>query len=243
MRNVFSTLLCLLLLATQCLAQTACGVDLLGLGGMPEQRVNQIIAAWPPGAALGAFRKVDGWKDATPYIEKFAASGKVPVIRVEGNWNDAHNYPNVEQLGRQTAEIEPLALRYPNTHFYLSGACEHKLNQAQTRQLYNATARACPHCTIINVPMTGAKLPDVINETHWNGSPPSRTYTVSMDGHDSTKSEVRSWKAHLPRSKIFLGHFHKFNGRAFMADKTPRAKRRAWPSVDEVLQVLRASCN
>lgn len=86
-------------------------------------------------------------------------------------------------IKRRASLIQPLAVAYPSTQFWVSPALEHDVRQASTvTRMLQAAKAGCPSCQVINSPFTGAKPSGFPVELHGTKV---RAFAVSGDGASS----------------------------------------------------------
>lgn len=202
------------------------GIDYLG----GVKYCDAALQAHPPGWAAGFFWDIFG--DASACIERFAASGKTPVIRIHLRWDDAHRYDRFMDVVKKAPKANALAAKYPGVKFYISGATEHKLSGKDSQKLYDALKKAAPNCEIVNNSLINVYLKGAINEAH--GSNPRRPggrYFISMDGTSIDDIDLPAWKSRYRDAEVLFVWNYQLNLKKDRNDKTPRPQRKIRPSV------------
>ncbi len=207
------------------------GLDYLG----GAKFCDAILEAHPPGAAAGFF--IDTFGDAIPCIDRLAASGKATTFRVHLAWSDTHQFNprDFDGIAAKARRLNGLAKKYPTYSFYVSGACEHNLNEVQAKILRAKVLAQCQDCKgYVNTPWRGARI-DGLNEIHGfpkdkRGRPtkPTGAYLVSFDGVAAVDSDIGAWEAAHSDALIRFLWEPRFNGRWETNDNTPRPKRRGF---------------
>ena len=199
-----------------------------------------VVAYHPRGFAAGIFFLVDGFGPGTPLAIALAESGKCPVIRFQLMWKDNHDFKRSDfnTIISRAGKVQELAIKYKNLEWRISGACEHKLNTADARELARLCKLAAPNCIYVNCPMTGgAVLPEEVNEFHGAEKEPRKVPRMqfSFDGTSAVDANVTEYKKNYKNAEIFFLWIPQFNGRKTTKDTTPRAQRLAYPT-SELLQ-------
>lgn len=196
---------------------------------------KQVVANHLKGAAAGIFFLVDGFGPGKPLAIDLAESGKCPVIRFQLMWKDNHDFKRSDfnTIISRASEVEKLAVKYKNIEWRISGACEHKMNLADARELARLCKIAAPSCVYVNCPMTGgAVLPEEVNEFHGAEKLPRKVPRMqfSFDGTSCVDINISEYKKNYKNAEIFFLWIPQFNGRKTTKDTTPRAQRLAYPT-------------
>lgn len=224
MKQLF--LLILGLLVCQSPAVALNGVDYLA----GVKYCDTALQAHPQGWAAGFFWDIFG--DASKCIERFAASGKTPLIRIHLRWDDAHRYDRFMDVVKKAPKANAIAAKYPGVKFYISGATEHKLSGKDSQKLYDALKKAAPNCEIVNNSLINVNLKGAINEAH-GGNPrrPGGRYFISMDGTSINDIDLPAWKSRYRDAEVLFVWDWQLNLKKDKNDRTPRPKRKVRPSV------------
>jgi hypothetical protein len=218
------TLFLFLLLVPQ--AHALNGVDYLA----GVKYCDTALSAHPQGWAAGFFLDIFGNADGC--IERFAASGKAPLIRVHMRWDDAHRYDRFMDVVKKAPRMQALAVKYPSVKFMISGATEHKLSGKDSQKLYDALKKAAPNCEIVNNSLINVNLKGAINEAHGaNPRRPGGRYIISMDGTSIDDIDLPAWKSRYRDAEVLFVWDWQLNLKKNKNDKTPRDKRKVRPSV------------
>lgn len=208
------------------------GID--HLGGARYKKIAR--KAHARNFAGGVFWEVPGFGPAQELVEGWANDG-VPLIRIQLLWDDNHRYPRsvFKEAKKRAAIVESIAIRFPNTIFQVSGACEHELSLANARELATMCKSVSPHCEYVNSPLPkGAVLPEEINEFHGVEEKPRKCprYQFSFDGTNCVDENVTQYKENYKDAKVFFFWGPQANGNKNMKreDTLPRPKRTAWPT-------------
>lgn len=213
------------------------GID--HLGGARYKKIAR--KAHPRNFAAGVFWDVPGFGPAKELIEGWAKDG-VSLIRIQLLWDDDHRYPRsvFKEAKKRAAIVESIAIRFPNTTFQVSGACEHELPPADARELATMCKSVSPHCEYVNSPLPkGAVLPEEINEFHGTEEKPRKCprYQFSFDGTNCVDENVTQYKENYKDAKVFFFWGPQANGNKNMKreDTLSRPKRTAFPT-SELIQ-------
>lgn len=200
-----------------------CGHDVLGGVKYPKQ-----VSAIPVEYGIGIFW--DTFGPAKSLIQKEAK--KRPFIRVQGIWQDNHNFgtsnePKAIAIGK---ELQKIAIDNPGCEIYYSPYCEHKQSSTYMQSLFSKIKPHCPNVTLVNCPLPqGGILPMELNETHGGGKPRSPKYAFSFDGTAAEDSDVETIKDNFKNAEYFMLWGPRYNGRWESNDTTPRPQRKGWP--------------
>lgn len=203
------------------------GQDTLGAAKYPQVAIKNADSS----QGSGHFSNTFG--DIVPVLRGEIAK-HVPFIRVHLMWRDRHDFSikDFPAIVKEAKRLCPLINQNPQIHWYLSGACEHNLNQSNARLLAQQVLSACPQVIYVNTPMgnKGAVLPEYINEYHGaEARPRSPKYAFSFDGSSAEDSDVTAIKARFPNAEYFMIWGPRYNGRWESNDSTPRPNRKGWP--------------
>lgn len=213
------------------------GVDLLGVARYQDTALRAFEKIGPS-YSLGCFAKFpDGFGDPLPLVEKLAIRGLCKVFRIHGSWDDGHK---PEKYFKRTLiearRYDALALRFLDCSFYFDSGCEHR-NTPKHAQLQKKLMQECPHLLISNNHDDPEFLPKRVNEIHGRRPrKPKTPYIVSPDGDSMDGFPWREYNDRFRDATIRYWWSWACNGRRNAADKTPRSKRKHWPSVDDIVQ-------
>jgi hypothetical protein len=216
------------------------GLDLLGVG----RYATAALEAFPRGFACGLFGDPGLFGETVSFVEELARSGKCPLFRIHLAWDDDHHFPasDFDRIARRADPFETLARKFPRIKFYLSGACEHRLDRKSAEALRGKVLKRAPHCEYVNVPIQGGALISGINEVHGT-SPrrPPRPYFVSWDGDSCLSADTRHWKNTYNDAEVLFFWDYRCNGRRDAKDNTPRAQRKAFCTTEDIKQLIGAA--
>jgi hypothetical protein len=218
-------ILLVLLLVSPASAQLM-GMDYLGLA----RYCDEALKGHPTGYAVGTFR--DTFGDPTVCLRKFAASGKVPAFRIHLAWSDTHQFPvgGFDRIAKGAEAVEQLAKEFPRIKWFISGACEHNLNERDAKLLRAKVLSKCTSCAgYVNTIWRGALI-DGINEVHGNHRAVGGRYFWSADGISYVDADAERIRNAHRGAEIYFLWDPNYNGRLETKDPTPRPKRTAWPS-------------
>lgn len=216
------------------------GQDTLGAAKFPQVSASTVH----PGEGRGHFSNLFG--DAIPTVKAEIAHG-VGFERLHLMWKDNHQFSpsDFPSIVAEAKRVCPTIEANPQIHWYLSGACEHNLNQSNARLLAQKVLAACPAAAYVNTPLgnKGAVLPEYINESHGGGKPLSARFSFSSDGNASEDSDIESLKKTFAGAEYFMMWGPRYNGRWESNDSTPRPNRKGWPDVKYVQSLVYLTTN
>lgn len=181
------------------------GLDVLGLAMFPSIAIQN----WPSGFACGVFDSTFG--NVWPALNKLAATGKCPRIRVQGPWTN-HTYSpakNDKAIFAALAKCNQFKAKFPHIHIQFSPVCEHNIKGQTLVNLLNKCGDASRDVEIVNNPYQGDFSKRFMNETHWNKPVPENfgAYQFSYDGISTVDSDVEEDKqTHKDAQVIFFWH-------------------------------------
>lgn len=218
------------------------GLDLLGGAKYEDLCVNELPEGW----AFGVF--FDTFGNSEKLIQRVAATGRCPRIRVQLIWDDAHVFTvdDVAEATKKATKIEAIAKKFPSVEFRISPFCEHKLKLPFLEAAAQKIKAAAPSCIYVNCPMSGGDImPNEVNELHGADKisrPGIKRLDFSFDGTACVDSDVEKYKGAYAKAETFYFHEPRFNGRWEESDKTPRPQRKGWPDsnlIDSVIYLAR----
>lgn len=181
------------------------GLDVLGAAKFPSIALRN----WPPGFACGVF--ADTFGNVWGFVDKLAASGKCPLIKINGPWT-AHQYVPAQHdkaIFAALAKTVGMSRKYPNVKWQFAPVCEND----NTTPAYSALLRNCADLAgglveIINSRGTrGKEVAGFKSEIHGNTPRPSGAYQYSYDGTSTVDSNVEKDKeTHAKAGVFFLWH-------------------------------------
>lgn len=211
------------------------GQDTLGAAKFPKVNLQNL----PQGQGQGHFTNTFG--DALPLIKQEVAKG-VLFERLHLMWKDGHNFSPADfpAIVKEARRICPVIQANPTTQWYLSGACEHNLNEENARELAHQVEAACPYATYVNTPngSGGAVLLEYINESHGGGRPKGTKFAFSCDGTPCEDSDIEALKRTFAGAEYFFIWGPRYNGRWESNDHTPRPNRKGWPDANYIKSLV-----
>lgn len=184
------------------------GLDVLGLAMFP----NIAIRNWPNGFACGVFDSTFG--DVWPALNRLAATGKCPLIRVQGPWTN-HDYNSSKHdsaIKIALLKCNQLKAKFPSINIQFSPVCEHNIKGKELTDLLNRCASMARDIEIINNPWKGDFSPMFTNEIHGPSKKPSfGPYQFSYDGTSTVDSDIEMYKQANKGAKIFFLWHPSFN--------------------------------
>jgi len=181
------------------------GLDVLGAAKFPSIALRN----WPAGWAAGLFDSTFG--NIWGLVDKLAASGKCPLIRINGPWT-AHQYDPSKHDKAIFAALNKtvgMSRKYPNVKWQFAPICEND----NTTAAYSAHLRNCGDLAgglveVINSRGTrGKEVPGFKSEIHGNTPRPSGNYQYSYDGTSTVDADVeKDKKTHSRAGVFFLWH-------------------------------------
>lgn len=213
------------------------GLDVLGAAKYSTTVVHQFPSGW----WIGVFSSTFG--DARPVVEQLLASGRLKGVRVQLLWSDNHQFPaNVAQLAAAEArKWKQLVDKYP-VRWAFSGCCEHLFTNNVAESVKRAVQEVLPGTIYVNSFMKGGSAIDssqfVWNEVHGSAAPLSGFFSFSFDGTECVNFNMVQRKADMAGAQVFFFWTHNFNGKKSEKDKTPRPRRKAWPTVNMLDSII-----
>jgi len=206
------------------------------LGGARYQKT--VLSEQPRNFGFGVFAEVDGFGKAYKLIEQVAALG-VPFIRVQLMWKDDHNFrpSDIPTIEKRVKQLVPIMNKYKNVRWFLSPCCEHNLSESQFEPFVQAILKNYLMCTVVNSPnyKKGFVSRKYLNEYHHEEKPRSGgRYAFSFDGANQVDSDIESYKANYKDAEYFMLWNSQCNGRRNLEDKTPRPKRKFFPTPKQI---------
>lgn len=209
------------------------GIDCLGA---PKYK-DAILHSFPTGWAFGCFSNVFG--DALPTIEALIQAQKSDTFRLHLSWKDNHDFSRSDfsAIEHEAKRVAPIILKHPDKKFYISGACEHDLNNADALELSHVVKAAMPSTiTYVNCGMV-SQLDGVVDERHGTHAKPINGVNIfSFDGqscHDADITRIKALYA-AAQTDIFFFWDWRDNGHWNANDTTPRPDRKGWPDRTDI---------
>lgn len=180
------------------------GLDVLGAAKFPSIALRN----WPAGWAAGLFDSTFG--NIWGLVDKLAASGKCPLIKVNGPWT-AHQYEPSKHDKAIFAALEKtfaMADKYRDVQFQFAPVCEND----NTTAAYNALLARCRsrvhRVEVINSRGTrGKEVPGFTSEVHGSTKAPDSFYQYSYDGTSTVDANVvKDLETHKKARVFFLWH-------------------------------------
>lgn len=214
------------------------GIDALGAAKYSDL----IIREWPANWAFGGFCNTFG--NIWPTVQKLAATGRCPRIRVHAIWEDNHRYDPRKHdpiIMRELKQANKLAA-LTGIEVQFSPFCEHNIKGAQLEALLEKVLNAAkPEIVIVNSVWQGdlaISMGRVINEVHGDHKSPGGLYNYSFDGTACEDADAESTKAKHSAANTFYFWSPRFNGKWESNDKTPRPVRKGWPDSNLIDSII-----
>lgn len=180
------------------------GMDYLGGAKYP----NIILRNHPKGWAAGFFDSTFG--NIWGLVDKLAASGKCPLIKINGPWTKHLYIPKQHDKAIFVALAKTVAAakKYPRVKFQFAPICENDNTTAAYTQLLQRCREKGEGVEIINSMGTkGRVVPGFKPEIHGNTRIPSGAYQYSYDGTSTVDSDVeKDKKTHANSGVFFMWH-------------------------------------
>jgi len=214
------------------------GLDLLGIARYGKVAVEE----FPDGWALGAFTYVDGFGDALPAVRDVLATNRVKICRLQLMWRDKHDFNfrrDKDFVRKEAKRFYSLINSNKAVKWYISPCCEHELNDRQFEEFAEVVRQELQGLKyeIVNSPnhRKGHVSKKYLNEYHGaDKRPRGGRYAFSFDGTNCCDSNVEEFKRNYKDAEYFMFWAPQCNGRLKTEDKTPRAKRRAYPTSRQI---------
>ena len=196
------------------------GLDVLGAAKFPSIALRN----WPSGFACGVF--ADTFGNVWGFVDKLAASGKCPLIKINGPWTNHLYVPALHDKAIFQALEKTLfaAKKHPRVKFTFAPVCENDNTSADyTKLLERCLNFGGSLVQPINSRGTrGRDLPGFMSEVHGNTPVPPGEYQYSYDGTSTVDSDVEKDKAKHSRARVLFFWHPAFNLKyktALSADK------------------------
>lgn len=185
------------------------GMDYLGGAKFP----NILLRNHPTGFAAGFFDSTFG--NIWGVVDKLAASGRCPLIRINGPWT-AHLYIPAQHdkaIFEALEKTKDAARKYPSILFQFAPICEND----NTTSAYASLLRICQirsgsQMEIINSRGTrGREVAGFKSEVHGNTPRPRGAYQYSYDGTNAVDADVEKDKVTHSRAGVFFLWHPSFN--------------------------------
>lgn len=200
---------------------------------------SAIYKAVPISQGLGVILEIDIGKGYG--LAEGAGQRGYRLFRGHAMWRDRHDFraSDIPEMQRRGDKFDAIAARFPRTSWYVSGALEHRVDAKLAKRIADAMREACPHCTVVNVPLSdGAIVPNYINESH-SGGPRSSMCAWSWDGHTpKNRSQVKGKQVQFKNGVYVATWGSEYNGRESDTDNTPRPQRTDWADVNYIKKMV-----
>lgn len=185
------------------------GLDVLGLPMFSSIAIKN----WPQGFACGVFDSTFG--NVWPALNKLAATGKCPRIRVQGPWTNHAYIPakHDKAIFAALKKCNELKAKFPHIHVQFSPVCEHNIKGQTLVNLLNKCGDASRDVEIVNNPYQGDFSKRFMNETHFNKPVPQSfgAYQFSYDGISTVDSDIEKDKVTHKDAQVFFMWHPSFN--------------------------------
>jgi len=211
------------------------GIDYKAAGNYSKVILDEHPNEW----GAGGFTKIDGFIDSIPTFEKLIKTGRLTFIRYDLSWNDNHKYGSEYKsiVKREALRIRKL-LTYPIKH-YVNPVTEHELDERRWMEFAEIVNSALSglNYELVNVPNgnKGFISSRYLNEFHGGTQKPrGARYAFSFDGTNCVDANVEQYKANYCNAEYFMWWNCQCNGRMNVNDKTPRPRRKAYPTSNQI---------
>lgn len=210
------------------------GLDHLGLARYER---GLVAREHPQGWALGTFG-TGVFGDSRREVVSVLDTGRVPLFRLQALWSDDDHRFTDDHLRQLESELRKWRSIFAQYHgkiaMCVSPFCEHLQTERFVLRGLEVVKSVLPSAHFVNSPIKrGAivKHADIINEVHNTGAKdPGGRFFFSYDGTNSVDSDVAADRQRLARAEVFFLWNSQCNGRLTTQDKTPRPKRKAFPT-------------
>lgn len=203
------------------------GMDYLG-GAMFG---SVLLRSHPKGFAAGFF--ADTFGNCWGVVDKLAASGKCPLIRIHGPWT-AHRYIPPEHDKAIFAALKKtvgLQERYPEVKFQFSPVCESDGRGPSWRALFSNLKQVAGAVELVCSVYKGEVIQGYRVEVHGSHKPHTGAkegYQYSYDGTNATDSNVEKDKETHKNAEVFFFWHPAFNLKyktQLSGHETPKVKK------------------
>jgi hypothetical protein len=185
------------------------GMDYLGGAKYPNTLLRNHPAGWAAGFFDSTFGRIWG------VVDKLAASGKCPLIKINGPWT-AHRYVPAEHDGliflalRRTIKM---AIKHPSVKWQFAPVCENDvIGRVYEELLQRCKVLAGKDVEIINSRGTrGREVRGFKSEVHGNTATPAGEYQYSYDGTNVVDADVVKDLETRKRAGVFFLWHPAFN--------------------------------
>lgn len=191
---------------------------------------KEILKSHPDQWAAGFFAETFG--DSFPTARALLITGRCPMIRVNLLWSDTHSFgdKDIPKIKKLAKKWNKLAVEFPTVRIEISAFCEHNISKPD--KYLDIVQESAPQCRAINTPWKGGFSKKYKNEVHGEHKAPKGRYNYSFDGTNCVDSDIEKIKEKHRDSEYFFYWHPRFNLKYSMKDKTPRPKRKAFPTVE-----------
>ena len=181
------------------------GMDYLGGAKYP----NIILRSHPAGWAAGFFDSTFG--NIWGLVDKLAASGKCPLIRINGPWT-AHQYDPAKHdkaIISAANKTVLMAKKYPRVTWQFAPVCENDTNTRQYAQMLQQCSKiGFDYFDVINSRGTkGRQVQGFMSEIHGSTPAPSGPYQYSYDGTSTVDANVvKDMQTRAKAGVFFMWH-------------------------------------
>jgi len=217
------------------------GRDYLGGANYGELIIREHPEGWAAGFILNTndpkWPKSNMW----PVIEKLAATGRCPRIRVHAMWEDNHQYnPGKHDriINRELLKTLAMRDRFPGVEWEFSPFCER--GNSSGNELFKKLAASAKGLTLVNSVYKSDLVfqATVKNEVHGPTPKPRGAYNYSTDGSSAIDIDIESLKTTHKDASTFYFWVPQDNGRLNTNDKTARNARKAFPFTGEFMDSI-----
>lgn len=213
------------------------GLDLLGAAKYADLAFRE----FPEGWSLGVFANTFG--DSRAIVKKLLGEDlgykRAVDARVHLLWSDTHSFSekSIREAEKEAHKWKTLSSEYKD-RLLVSPWCEHNARRGLLDKLHEAIKSILPDCQYVNTPWKGDLLPGVLNEVHGSHAKPKGQYLYSFDGTSCVDADIEKFKkTHCNAERFYFWH-PAFNGKLNVNDKTPRPKRKAWPTSELIDSII-----
>jgi len=167
-----------------------------------------LLTAHPVGWGAGFFAETFG--NCWPVVDKLAASGKCPLIRIQGPWTNHKYMPALHDKAIFTAHKKTVEMmrKYPAVDFQFSPVCESDVKGRVWQDLFARLFRTNMTLKLVcSVGTRGELVKGILAEVHGSTPAPRGEYNYSYDGTSTVDSDItKDKRTHRRASVMFLWH-------------------------------------
>ena len=172
---------------------------------------NILLKAHPKGWAAGFF--ADTFGNCFGVADKLAATGRCPLIRIQGPWTNHKYVPALHDKAIFAAleKTKAVAAKHPRVKFQFSPVCESDGRGAAWRTLFSNLRQLAGSVELVCSVYKGEVIPNLVVEVHGSQRPSPGRYQYSYDGTSTVDADVQRDKGTHSKAEVFFLWVPSFN--------------------------------